>query len=57
MYDLMFNSDAAIQEQTLYLLRNFLYEHADAIWSTEAQLNELVLNLFIAFTNSLRYGY
>lgn len=42
MYQLMFNSDAAIQEQTLYLMRNFLFQHSDAIWSTEAQVNELV---------------
>jgi hypothetical protein len=42
MYALMFNEDAAIQEQTLYLLRNFLFEHADSIWSTESQLNDLI---------------
>jgi len=42
MYQLMFNPDAAIQEQTLYLMRNFLFQHADAIWNTETQVNELV---------------
>lgn len=42
MYQLMFHPDAGIQEQTLYLLRNFLFEHAAPIWRTEAQLSELI---------------
>ncbi len=46
MYTLMFNPDAAIQEQTLYLMRNFLFQHASQIWHTEAQINELVRRSF-----------
>lgn len=42
VYQLMFNSDSAIEEQALYLVRNFLFNHAAAIWTTGPQVNELV---------------